>query len=84
MVLWRTDVFKWHCCSGSDGLLKLWTVKSNECVKTFDEHSDKVWALAVSKDEQKIFSGAGDSRIILWRVSVTVQLQYDIICPLCQ
>lgn len=28
--------------SGSEGLLKLWTIKTNECVKTFDQHLDKV------------------------------------------
>ena len=29
-------------CSGSEGLLKLWTIKTNECVKTFDQHLEKV------------------------------------------
>ena len=56
-------------CSGSDGLLKLWTIKNNECVKTFDEHKDKVWALATSSDEKSIITGAGDSNIIVWKVS---------------
>ena len=28
--------------AGSEGLLKLWTIKTNECVKTFDQHLDKV------------------------------------------
>lgn len=27
---------------GADGLLKLWTIKVNECVNTFDRHDDKV------------------------------------------
>ena len=33
-----------HCfiCSDSDGLIKLWTIKTSECVKTLDDHSDKV------------------------------------------
>uniref|UniRef100_A0A2K6NRR7 Transducin beta like 3 n=1 Tax=Rhinopithecus roxellana TaxID=61622 RepID=A0A2K6NRR7_RHIRO len=31
--------------SGSDGLLKLWTIKNNECVRTLDAHEDKVWGL---------------------------------------
>uniref|UniRef100_A0A2K6FPT8 Transducin beta like 3 n=1 Tax=Propithecus coquereli TaxID=379532 RepID=A0A2K6FPT8_PROCO len=30
--------------SGSDGLVKLWTIKNNECVRTLDAHEDKVWA----------------------------------------
>ena len=28
--------------SDSDGLIKLWTVKTSECLKTFDEHTEKV------------------------------------------
>uniref|UniRef100_A0AAX7UBY3 Transducin (beta)-like 3 n=1 Tax=Astatotilapia calliptera TaxID=8154 RepID=A0AAX7UBY3_ASTCA len=31
--------------SGSDGLVKLWTIKTNECVKTLDAHQDKVFPL---------------------------------------
>ena len=54
--------------SGSDGLLKLWTIKNNECVKTFDEHKDKVWALATTSDETSLITGGGDSNIIVWKV----------------
>ena len=28
--------------SGADGLLKLWSVRTTECVNTFDEHEDRV------------------------------------------
>ena len=28
--------------SDSEGLVKLWTIKTSECVKTLDEHTDKV------------------------------------------
>jgi len=31
--------------AGGDGLLKLWTIKSGECVATFDQHEGRVWAL---------------------------------------
>ena len=31
-------------CSGSDGLVKVWTIKSNECVATLDKHTEKVRA----------------------------------------
>ena len=60
--------------SGSDGLLKLWTIKTNECVKTFDAHDDKVWALAVNKAESCVVTGAGDSNIIMWKVSTAIVL----------
>jgi len=54
--------------SGTNGLVKLWTIKSNECVKTFDEHEDKVWALAVSENEDTFITGSADSNLIVWKV----------------
>ena len=27
---------------GADGLVKLWTVSTNECIATYDQHEDKV------------------------------------------
>lgn len=38
----------------SDGLMKLWTMRSQECEATFDEHNDRVWALALSPDGKEV------------------------------
>lgn len=32
--------------SGSDGLLKIWLIKSGECLATLDHHAARVWAIA--------------------------------------
>lgn len=48
--------------------MKLWVIKSNMCVSTMDEHEDKVWSIAVSKEEDHIVTGGADSSIILWKV----------------
>lgn len=56
--------------SGSDGLVKLWTIKTNECVKTLDAHQDKVWGLHGSRKDDKMVTGSADSNITLWMVSV--------------
>lgn len=53
--------------TASDGLLKLWTVKTRQCVQTFDEHQDKTWAMAVSKDETRVVTGGEDAVLVLWR-----------------
>lgn len=50
----------------SDGLVKIWNVKDEETATTLDNHEEKVWALAVSKDEKKLFSGGADSVITVW------------------
>lgn len=52
---------------GSEGLLKMWTVKTRQCVFTGDEHEDRAWALAVSRDETKIVTGGEDASLIIWK-----------------
>lgn len=32
--------------SASDGLVKLWNIKDEECIKTLDNHEDKVCHIA--------------------------------------
>lgn len=42
---------------GADGLVKLWTVKTNE---------DKVWALAVGRKTEMLATGGSDAVVNLW------------------
>lgn len=53
--------------SGSDGLIKLWTIRTNECESTMDGHDDKIWALDLSPCGTALFSGGADSKIAVWR-----------------
>lgn len=62
-------------CSGSDGLLKLWTIKNNECIKTFDDHDDKVWAITPAKEEDYVTTAGADSTIMVWQ-DIT-QVEYE-------
>ncbi|KAK7573415.1 hypothetical protein V9T40_010606 [Parthenolecanium corni] len=41
---------------GNDGLVKVWTIKNNECVSILDRHASKDWAIAVSSDENKFLT----------------------------
>ena len=38
-----------YTCSGSDGLVKVWTIKTNECVATLDQHTEKVRPLLTGR-----------------------------------
>jgi U3 small nucleolar RNA-associated protein 13 len=65
--------------SGADGLIKLWTIRTNECETTMDGHSDKVWALDlayggnVSTRKDLLVSGGADSRIVVWEDTTAQQ-----------
>ncbi len=62
--------------TGSDGLLKLWHTRSDECVGTFDEHTEKLWALGVSKDEMTFVSGGADGKVNVWK-DITSELHEE-------
>ena len=34
--------FKATAGRGGDGLVKVWTIKTNECIATLDQHTEKV------------------------------------------
>jgi WD40 repeat protein len=53
---------------GSDGIARLWDLKSGRVLQTFSEHSDFVSAVSFSKDGKILLSGDGDGNIKLWQV----------------
>jgi U3 small nucleolar RNA-associated protein 13 len=53
--------------SGADGLIKLWTIRTNECEATLDGHVDKVWAMDLSPVNGTLISGGADSKLVVWR-----------------
>jgi U3 small nucleolar RNA-associated protein 13 len=53
--------------TASDGIIKIWDIKSNECVNTIEGHTDKIWAMTLSKDESRLITAAADSEIHIWK-----------------
>jgi WD40 repeat protein len=52
--------------TGADGLMKLWTIRSDSCVATYDTSEDRVWALALGEDEQQAVTGSADGTLSFW------------------
>ncbi|MCJ1287181.1 U3 small nucleolar RNA-associated protein 13 [Xylographa opegraphella] len=53
--------------AGGDGLVKIWDANSGECDCTLDNHTDRVWALAVNPSDGTVISGSGDSVVTFWK-----------------
>lgn len=45
--------------AGGDGLVKIWSLQTGECVTTLDNHTDRVWTLAVRPDPRNNSNGEG-------------------------
>ncbi|XP_037083008.1 LOW QUALITY PROTEIN: WD repeat-containing protein 48-like [Pollicipes pollicipes] len=54
-----------QCLSGSsDGTVKLWSLGQQRCITTLQLH-DSVWALQVSHDFSRVYSGGRDRRLLV-------------------
>ena len=54
--------------AGADGLVKLWNTRTSECMNTFDEHEDRIWALAAAgRQDQYLASASADGKLIVWQ-----------------
>lgn len=53
--------------AGSDGLVKIWSIVSGECLATLDNHTDRIWALAFNPATRTLVSGGGDSVVTFWK-----------------
>ncbi|KAL5215921.1 hypothetical protein ABZP36_007322 [Zizania latifolia] len=65
---------KKHGTFSSDGLVKLWTIKTNECISTYDKHDGKVWTLALGRKTEMLATGGTDAVLNLcmtapWKIS---------------
>jgi WD40 repeat protein len=55
--------------SGStDHTIKLWEIKSGNCLKTFEGHTNWVFSVAFSPNGDTVVSGSHDQSVKLWNV----------------
>lgn len=53
---------------GRDRRIRLWDIRTNDCVKTMDGHESTVFSLALLPDHQRIATGSADKTIRLWDI----------------
>lgn len=55
--------------AAADGLLRLFTLRSQECISTMEEHDDRVWAIDSfhTASDHYLVSGGSDSKLVLWK-----------------
>jgi WD40 repeat protein len=57
-----------HIVVGSYRAIKLWNIKSEKHLKTFDGHSDDVICVALSSDDTHVASGSCDTTVQVWNI----------------
>jgi WD40 repeat protein len=51
---------------GTDRTVKLWSIASGQCLRTFAGHEDAVTAVALTGDGRYALSGSADRTLKLW------------------
>jgi WD40 repeat protein len=54
--------------AGEDRTIKLWNVNTGQCLKTLEEHTNWIFAVAFSPNGQTLASGSADSTVKLWDI----------------
>jgi WD40 repeat protein len=52
---------------GDDQTVRLWNVETGEIITTLQGHTDRVWSVAFSCDNETLASGSNDGTIRLWQ-----------------
>jgi WD repeat-containing protein 61 len=58
------------CFSSSDKTVKIWDLNTHECVHTFTDHTDQVWACKYNYDGSRLVSVSDDCSIIIYECQV--------------
>ena len=60
-----------HFVSGSsDGTVKVWEAASKQCVHTFKEHGDQVWAVKFNTTGERLLSVSDDKVINVYSIPI--------------
>ena len=49
--------------------IKLWNLETNECLRTFNGHTQAVRSLEISFDKSNLYSGSSDKTLRVWKIS---------------
>ncbi|MEO0827184.1 MAG: hypothetical protein AAFY67_16215, partial [Cyanobacteria bacterium J06642_9] len=61
--------------NATDQTCKLWSIASNNCIKTLTEHENALWSVAFSPDAMYLATGSTDCTVKLWNVETGNCLQ---------
>ena len=59
---------------GNEGVMQLWRLDTGDRVRSFEGHTDTVWALAALPDGRRVVSGSEDGTARVWDVETGAEL----------
>ncbi|KAK6459156.1 beta transducin [Scheffersomyces xylosifermentans] len=54
-----------------DGLIKLWELKSQQCIETHLAHSNECWSLGINKDQSLAITSGNKDQVKVWELDLS-------------
>ncbi|CDK24176.1 unnamed protein product [Kuraishia capsulata CBS 1993] len=64
------DLEDYLVSTSKDGLIKLWDLKSQQCIETHVAHSGESWAMGVDPTKQFLITSGMENQIKVWRIDL--------------
>ncbi|ODQ81299.1 hypothetical protein BABINDRAFT_160662 [Babjeviella inositovora NRRL Y-12698] len=64
------EMEEWLVSTSKDGLIKLWDLKTQQCIETHVAHAGECWALAVDTSRNLAITSGRDNQIKVWSLDL--------------
>ncbi|KAG7858492.1 hypothetical protein KL939_002614 [Ogataea angusta] len=61
----------WLISTSKDGLIKLWDLKSQQCIETHVAHTGECWALGLSTTKELCITAGMDTQLKVWKIDLS-------------
>ncbi|QPG76273.1 hypothetical protein FOA43_003659 [Brettanomyces nanus] len=65
------DLDDWLLTTAKDGLIKLWDLKSQQCIETHMAHSGECWSLALNTTKEMCITCGMENQVKIWKIDLS-------------
>ncbi|OWB83102.1 hypothetical protein B5S33_g1731 [[Candida] boidinii] len=65
------DIDDWLITTSKDGLIKLWDLKSQQCIETHVAHTGECWSSAINKTNELLITSGIENQLKIWKIDLT-------------
>ncbi|GME84515.1 unnamed protein product [[Candida] boidinii] len=65
------DIDDWLITTSKDGLIKLWDLKSQQCIETHVAHTGECWSSAINHTNELLITSGVENQLKIWKIDLT-------------
>lgn len=65
------DMEDYLLTTSKDGLIKLWELKSQQCIETHLAHTNECWSMGINQDRDMVITSGNKDQVKVWSIDLT-------------